>query len=119
MSLARFRCRQRRCSGFARGDLTDVADVSWVVPTVQALGRLLRDRHAVPFLADGRAGQGAGRRIKGMIHAAQVMAATARALIEDAGLRAAARAAHDRHLAQTPYRCPIPPEIGSPVPDPS
>ena len=36
---------------------TDVGDVSWVVPTVQAYGRDLRDRHARAFLAADGAGQ--------------------------------------------------------------
>jgi aminobenzoyl-glutamate utilization protein B len=52
---------------------------------------------------------------KGMIHAAKIMAATARVLIEDAALLQAAQAAHARHLAERPYECPIPPEISPPV----
>ena len=38
---------------------TDVGDVSWVVPTVQARGATC-DRHAGPFLAIDGAGQDAG-----------------------------------------------------------
>lgn len=35
---------------------TDVADVSWITPTVRPTGGLLRLRHAPAFVADGVAG---------------------------------------------------------------
>ena len=52
---------------------------------------------------------------KALLHAAKVMAATAHAALTDPALIQAAKAAHADHLAQHPYRCPIPPETRPPV----
>jgi len=54
---------------------------------------------------------------KGMLHAAKVMAATARAALTDASLIVAAKKAHAEHLATYPYACPIPPETTPPIGD--
>jgi aminobenzoyl-glutamate utilization protein B len=93
---------------------TDVGDVSWAVPTVQArvatcaVGTLL---HSWQQTAQGKAPFAH----KGMVHAAKVMAATARQAIVSDVLRAAAKKAHARHLADSPYVCPIPPEAHPPI----
>lgn len=93
---------------------TDVGDVSWAVPTVQArvatcaVGTAL---HSWQQTAQGKAPAAH----KGMLHASKVMAATARAALRDPGLIAAARQAHAAQMAETPYACPIPPETTPPI----
>ena len=93
---------------------TDVGDVSWAVPTVQArvatcaVGTAL---HSWQQTAQGKAPAAH----KGMLHAAKVMAATARRALTDPALIAAAKKAHESHLAEYPYTCPIPPETRPPV----
>ncbi|MDA0318470.1 MAG: amidohydrolase [Proteobacteria bacterium] len=96
---------------------TDVGDVSWAVPTVQA--RVATCAIGTPFHTWQTVAQGkAPAAHKGMIYAAKVMAATARRLIEDPALVAAAKAVHREHLEETPYECPIPPEVKPPVKSP-
>ena len=96
---------------------TDVGDVSWAVPTVQA--RVATCAIGTPFHTWQTVAQGkAPAAHKGMIYAAKVMAATARRLIEDPALVAAAKAVHREHLEETPYECPIPPEVKPPVESP-
>ena len=96
---------------------TDVGDVSWAVPTVQA--RVATCAVGTPFHTWQTVAQGKTPAAhKGMIHAAKIMAATARDLLENAALREAARRAHAEHLAETPYECPIPPETLPPVVEP-
>jgi aminobenzoyl-glutamate utilization protein B len=93
---------------------TDVGDVSWAVPTVQA--RVATCAIGTPFHTWQLTAQGkAPMAHKGMVHAAKVMAATARILIEEQATLAAARAAHRRHLERTPYVCPIPDEVQPPI----
>ncbi len=93
---------------------TDVGDVSWAVPTVQA--RVATCALGTPFHTWQLTAQGKSPMAhKGMIHAAKVMAATARILIEEPATLAAAQEAHRRHLARTPYVCPIPDEVQPPV----
>lgn len=93
---------------------TDVGDVSWVVPTVQArvatcaLGTAL---HTWQQTAQGKAPFAH----KGMAHAAKLMAALARTAILNPGLRVAAKDALDQHLAEFPYSCPIPPTTYPPI----
>ena len=93
---------------------TDVGDVSWAVPTVQArvatcaLGTAL---HSWQQTAQGKTPAAH----KGMLHAAKVMAATARAALTDPALLAAAKQAHADHLADTPYVCPIPAGTNPPI----
>ena len=86
---------------------TDVGDVSWAVPTVQAriatcaVGTVF---HTWQTVAQGKAPAAH----KGMVYAAKVMAATAKRLIEDPALRVKAREVHQAYLAKTPYICPLP-----------
>ncbi|QDA36803.1 amidohydrolase (plasmid) [Paracoccus liaowanqingii] len=97
---------------------TDVGDVSWAVPTVQArvatcaVGTAL---HSWQQTAQGKAPAAH----KGMLHAAKVMAATAHAALTDPGLIKAALAAHADHLADQPYSCPIPADTQPPVGGPN
>ncbi|MBC7137862.1 MAG: amidohydrolase [Defluviimonas sp.] len=94
---------------------TDVGDVSWAVPTVQAwvatcaIGTPL---HSWQLTAQGKAPAAH----KGMVHAAKIMAATGRALFAAPELLAAAKAEHARHLAADPYVCPMPDEVLPPIP---
>lgn len=93
---------------------TDVGDVSWVVPTVQA--RVATCAMGTPFHTWQLTAQGKEPFAhKGMIHAAKVMAATARATILSNELRTAAKKAHAEHLATFPYACPIPADVHPPV----
>jgi len=93
---------------------TDVGDVSWAVPTVQArvatcaIGTAL---HSWQQTAQGKVPAAH----KGMLHAAKLMATTAREAIRNDALRDAAKQAHEAHLAENPYTCPIPPETKPPV----
>ncbi|MGY6410079.1 MAG: amidohydrolase [Alkalilacustris sp.] len=94
---------------------TDVGDVSWAVPTVQA--RVATCAIGTPFHTWQLTAQGKSAMAhKGMVHAAKIMAATARILIEEPATREAATAAHARHLARTPYSCPIPDDVHPPIP---
>ncbi len=88
---------------------TDLGDVSWTVPVVQARAATYAigtPGHSWQFAAQGKSAHAH----KGMVHAAKVMAATGAALIEDAALRGRARAEFEARLARTPYRAPMPPE---------
>jgi aminobenzoyl-glutamate utilization protein B len=94
---------------------TDVGDVSWAVPTVQAW--VTTCAFGTPFHSWQLTAQGKSPAAhKGMVHAAKVMAATGRRLFEDAGLLARAKAEHTRALAAEPYVCPLPPEVAPPIP---
>ena len=93
---------------------TDVGDVSWAVPTVQA--RVATCAIGTPFHTWQTVAQGkAPAAHKGMIYAAKTMAATACRLLENQSLVAAARQTHEEHLEQTPYTCPIPDDVRPPV----
>ncbi len=93
---------------------TDVGDVSWATPTVQA--RVATCAVGTPFHTWQLTAHGkSGIAHKGLVHAAKVMAGTARMLIEDPALRDAARSDLDRRLARTPYACPLPAEARPPV----
>ncbi|QDY70829.1 M20 family metallopeptidase [Qingshengfaniella alkalisoli] len=93
---------------------TDVGDVSWAVPTVQArvatcaVGTAL---HSWQQTAQGKAPAAH----KGMLHAAKVMASTARAALTNSKLIAQAKQAHSEHLADFPYSCPIPADTKPPT----
>ena len=87
---------------------TDVGDVSWVTPTVQA--RVATCAVGTPFHTWQTVAQGkAPAAHKGMVHAAKVMAATATHLINSSETLKAARDVHDKRQQTTPYVCPIPP----------
>jgi aminobenzoyl-glutamate utilization protein B len=93
---------------------TDVGDVSWAVPTVQA--RVATCAVGTPFHTWQTVAQGkAPAAHKGMVYAAKVMAATAKRLIEDPSLRARAKAQHAAHLEKTPYVCPLPEGVAPPI----
>ena len=93
---------------------TDVGDVSWAVPTVQA--RVATCAMGTPFHTWQLTAQGKSPAAhKGMIHAAKVMAATAQMMIQDASRREAAIAEHRAWLAENPYDCPIPKETTPPI----
>jgi aminobenzoyl-glutamate utilization protein B len=86
---------------------TDVGDVSWAVPTVQARGATYAigtPGHSWQLTAQGKTPAAH----KGMVHVAKVMAATAADLLEDAALLAQAKADHRERLGKTPYVCPLP-----------
>ncbi len=94
---------------------TDVGDVSWAVPTVQAW--VATCAIGTPFHSWQLTAQGKSPAAhKGMVHAAKIMAATARDLFERPDILAAAQAEHAAALAGDPYVCPMPPEVLPPVP---
>ncbi|MEM9342593.1 MAG: amidohydrolase [Pseudomonadota bacterium] len=93
---------------------TDVGDVSWAVPTVQA--RVATCAIGTPFHTWQTVAQGkAPAAHKGLVYAAKAMAATACRLVENRSLIDVANGAHQDHLAQTPYTCPIPDDVRPPV----
>lgn len=93
---------------------TDVGDVSWKVPTVQAriatmaIGTPL---HSWQVVAQGKSAHAH----KGMVFAAKVMAATAVEALKYPSLIARAKADHARRLADQPYVCPIPADVRPPI----
>jgi aminobenzoyl-glutamate utilization protein B len=94
---------------------TDVGDVTWAVPTVQAwvaTCAIGTPFHSWQLTAQGKSGPAH----KGMIHAAKAMAAVGRDLIADPRLLADAKADHAARLAVEPYVCPMPPEVMPPIP---
>jgi aminobenzoyl-glutamate utilization protein B len=89
---------------------TDVADVSWAVPTVQARVATVAigtPGHSWQLTAQGKAPAAH----KGMIHAAKVMAGTAIDVMNDETLMARAKKDHQDRIARTPYVCPIPKDV--------
>jgi aminobenzoyl-glutamate utilization protein B len=94
---------------------TDVGDVSWVVPTVQArmaTHAIGTPGHSWQITAQGKSGQAK----KGMVHAAKVMAALAIEGLADAALIARAKADHRARTAKTPYDCPLPADVTPAIP---
>jgi aminobenzoyl-glutamate utilization protein B len=93
---------------------TDVGDVSWVVPTVQAHAATYAigtPGHSWQLTAQGKSPAAH----KGMVHVAKVMAATAIKALEDPDLIARAKADLAERTAETPYECPIPEGIQPPL----
>lgn len=93
---------------------TDVGDVSWVVPTVQARGATYAigtPGHSWQLTAQGKTPAAH----KGMVHVAKVMAGTAIDVIKDETLLVRAKADHAARTKDTPYVCPIPPDIDPPI----
>jgi aminobenzoyl-glutamate utilization protein B len=93
---------------------TDVGDVSWVVPTVQARGATYAigtPGHSWQLTAQGKLPAAH----KGMVHVAKVMAGTAVDMIQDEVLLARAKADHQARVARTPYVCPLPADIDPPI----
>jgi aminobenzoyl-glutamate utilization protein B len=89
---------------------TDVGDVSWKVPLVQADGATVAI--GTPFHSWQMTAQGKSPHAKkGMVHVAKAMAATAVEALRNPALLAAAKADHAARTAATPYVCPIPPGV--------
>ncbi|HEX4261642.1 MAG TPA: M20 family metallopeptidase [Acetobacteraceae bacterium] len=88
---------------------TDVGDVSWAVPTVQARGATYAigtPGHSWQLTAQGKTDAAH----KGMAHVAKIMAGTALDAIRDETLLARAKAEHRAKLEKTPYVSPLPPD---------
>ncbi|MGO4735785.1 M20 family metallopeptidase [Bosea sp. 2KB_26] len=93
---------------------TDVADVSWKVPTIQArvaTHAIGTPGHSWQITAQGKAPAAH----KGMVHAAKIMAGTAVDVMSDETLLARAKKDHQERTTRTPYICPIPAEVKPPI----
>ena len=93
---------------------TDVGDVSWVVPTVQAHAPTVAigtPFHTWQIVAQGK--EPAAH--KAMVQVAKAMASLAIAAITDPALITSAKADHARRLKATPYVCPIPDGVNPPL----
>lgn len=93
-------------SRFSLGS-TDVGDVSWTVPTVQALGATCAigtPLHSWQMTAQGVSPVAH----KGMIHVAKAMAMTAIQLFRSPDVLKEAQDDHAQRLLRTPYVSPIP-----------
>jgi len=92
---------------------TDVGDVSWAVPLVQARGAVYAigtPGHSWQLTAQGKMPAAH----TGMVHVAKVMAGTAVDALADPALIAKAKADHAARTAKTPYVCPIPEDVEPP-----
>ena len=92
---------------------TDVGDVSWKAP----LGQIFAATHALgtPMHSWQLVAQGKSPLAhRGMVFAAKAMAGAAAALARDPALLAKAKAEFAAKIAQTPYVCPIAPEVDLP-----
>ncbi len=93
---------------------TDIGDVSWVVPTVQAhaptvaIGTAF---HTWQIVAQGKSPAAH----KAMVQVAKAMAAAGVAALTDPKLLADAKADHAARLKATPYVCPIPDHVDPPL----
>ncbi|KIZ34842.1 amidohydrolase, partial [Rhodopseudomonas palustris] len=93
---------------------TDVGDVSWAVPTVQArvaTHAIGSPGHSWQITAQGKSPAAK----KGLVYAAKAMAGTAVDLLKDPALLARAKADHQARLAKRPYASPIPAEVNAPI----
>ena len=93
---------------------TDVGDVSWVVPTVQLWGAnyaIGTPFHSWQMVAQGKSEPA----IKGMVHAACVMAATGADLFLDPDLRDRAKADLAERVGVEGYVCPLPDDAKPPI----
>ncbi|MDQ8726280.1 M20 family metallopeptidase [Bradyrhizobium sp. LHD-71] len=93
---------------------TDVGDVSWVVPTVQAYGSTYAigtPPHSWQMAAQGKAAAAH----KGMAHAAKAMAATALDCLRDPALLSEAKADFIQRTKTFAYKSPLPGETKPPV----
>jgi len=102
----------------ARGELmigsTDVGDVSWVVPTIQArvaTQAIGTPGHSWQVVAQGKSPAAH----KGMVHAARIMAGTALEVLTDETLMARAKKDHQDRTRRVPYVCPIPESVSPPI----
>ena len=93
---------------------TDVGDVSWVVPTVQARGATCAV--GTPFHSWQLTAQGKSPAAhKGLVHVAKVMAGTAVDALQDPGVIEAAKADLAARTKATPYVCPLPADVEPPI----
>ncbi|WP_312527633.1 M20 family metallopeptidase [Paracoccus sp. (in: a-proteobacteria)] len=93
---------------------TDVGDVSWIVPTVQAHVATIAigtPGHSWQVTAQGKMPAAH----KSIAYAAKVMAGTAQDCLTNPELLAQARADLDARLAVSPYICPIPADVTPPL----
>jgi aminobenzoyl-glutamate utilization protein B len=93
---------------------TDVGDVSWVVPTVQARGATYAigtPGHSWQLTAQSKSSIGH----KGLVHVAKVMAATAVDALQNPDLIAAAKADYAARTERNPYVCPLPTDVKPPL----
>jgi len=93
---------------------TDVGDVSWVVPTVQArvaTHAIGTPGHTWQITAQGKSGCAH----KGLIYAAKAMAGTAVDALLDPTLIENAKADLTARTARNPYICPIPADVQPPI----
>jgi len=93
---------------------TDVGDVSWAVPTVQARGATYAigtPGHSWQLTAQGKSGIAH----KGLVHVAKIMAGTAVDAIQNPELLAAAKADHKARTDVHPYVCPLPADVNPPI----
>jgi aminobenzoyl-glutamate utilization protein B len=100
--------------GAAMVGSTDVGDVSWVVPTVQARGATYAigtPGHSWQLTAQGKSPLAH----KGMVHVAKIMAGVAVDALSDPKLIEAAQADLAARLAETPYVCPLPDDLQPPI----
>ena len=92
---------------------TDVGDVSWAVPTVQARGATYAigtPGHSWQLTAQGKSPLAH----KGMVHVAKAMAGTAVDVLSNPALLEAAKREHRERLIETPFRSPLPPGLEPP-----
>jgi aminobenzoyl-glutamate utilization protein B len=93
---------------------TDVGDVSWVVPTVQARGATYAigtPGHSWQLTAQGKSPLAH----KGMLHVAKVMAGTAVDALKNPAVIAQAKADYAARTQTNPYVCPLPEDIQAPI----
>lgn len=93
---------------------TDVGDVSWAVPTVQARGATYAigtPGHSWQLTAQGKMPAAH----KGLVQVAKAMAGTAIDVLHNPELLAQAKADHQARIKRTPYVCPIPDDVRPPV----
>jgi len=89
---------------------TDVGDVSWVVPTVQARGATCAI--GTPFHSWQLTGQGKTPYAhKGLVHVAKIMAGTAVDALNDPHIIASAKADLRERTSEAPYVCPLPADV--------
>jgi len=96
------------------GGSTDVGDVSWVVPTVQVWGAnyaIGTPFHTWQMVAQGKSPMA----YKGMVHAAQTMAATGVDCLLDASLRERAWDDLKQRTGPNGYVCPLAADAEPPV----
>ena len=93
---------------------TDVGDVSWKVPLVQADGATIAI--GTPFHSWQLTAQGKSPLAKkGMVHVAKVMAGTAVDALKDPGIIARAKEDLAERTRETPYISPLPAEVKPPI----